>query len=60
MELAEEICRVLFAALVAEQDTGMTVPASRLKVASDHGVSVAQVVRAEQEGLASDWPPLGG
>ncbi|WP_020476399.1 hypothetical protein [Zavarzinella formosa] len=50
--------REVFAALVALQDTGLGVFASRQKVASDYGLSARQVEKIEKEGLDSQWPPL--
>jgi hypothetical protein len=50
--------RAIFAALVASQDRGMSVPASRAFVSSRFDVTVADVARVEREGLASHWPPL--
>ena len=55
---AESRRRAIFAALVAAQDRGMSVPASRAFVASRFDVPVADVARVEREGLAAQWPPL--
>jgi hypothetical protein len=52
--------RVIFAAVVAAQDGGLTVAASRDLVASQYGVSPKQVKAIEAEGLDGGWPPLGG
>jgi hypothetical protein len=49
--------RELFAALVAAQDSGMSVAASRQKVAAEFGLGVETV---EREGLSAQWPPLDG
>ena len=51
--------RVIFAAVVAAQDDGLAVAASRDLVASRHGVSPAQVKAIETEGLDRKWPPFG-
>jgi hypothetical protein len=48
-----------FAALIAAQDAGASVPASRAKVAADFGVEVDEVVSIEKEGVQEQWPPLG-
>ena len=50
--------RALFAALVASQDRGLSVPASRAFVASRFDLTVEDVARVEREGLAAQWPPL--
>jgi hypothetical protein len=50
--------REVFAALVAAQDTGLDVAASRKKVAAEYGLTVKQVERIEKEGMEADWPPL--
>jgi hypothetical protein len=50
--------RVIFAALVAAQDGGMAVRASRALVATRYGVSPRQVEAIEAEGLDRGWPPL--
>lgn len=50
--------RALFAALVASQDNGLAVRASRAFVASRFDVTAADVARVEREGLDAQWPPL--
>jgi hypothetical protein len=50
--------RALFAALVASQDHGLAVRASRAFVASRFDVTAADVARVEREGLDAQWPPL--
>ena len=50
--------RALFAALVASQDRGLAVRASRAFVASRFDVTAADVARVEREGLDAQWPPL--
>jgi hypothetical protein len=49
----------VFAALVAAQDDGQSVPASRDQTARRFRLSVAQVERIERQGLDHQWPPLG-
>jgi hypothetical protein len=57
--LTEDRRREVFAALVAAQDGGLDVTASRKKVAADHGLTPKRVERIEREGLDAEWPPLG-
>jgi hypothetical protein len=57
--LTEERRREVFAALVAAQDGGLDVPASRKKVAADYGLTPKRVEKIEREGLDAEWPPLG-
>ncbi len=47
-----------FAALVGAQDDGLSVPMSRKVVAERFGLTVAEVVGIEREGLEHQWPPL--
>jgi hypothetical protein len=55
---AEDQRRVIFAALVALQDTGTEVSRSRVQVARRFGLT-PEVMRAiEREGIAREWPPL--
>lgn len=56
--LSEENRKEVFAALVAAQDRGVTVEASRWEVAARYGLTAAQVARIEEEGMENDWPPL--
>ncbi|MDB5307866.1 MAG: hypothetical protein JWO38_2068 [Gemmataceae bacterium] len=58
-DLSEDRRRVVFAALVAAQDEGLTVVASRDLVAGRHGLTAEQVRAIEREGLDQGWPPLG-
>jgi hypothetical protein len=51
--------REVFAALVEAQDGQMSVAASRRAVAERFGLSEAEVLRVEREGIAGQWPPLG-
>jgi len=48
-----------FAALVAAQDADMSVADSRRAVAERFGLSEAEVLRVEREGIERQWPPLG-
>jgi hypothetical protein len=57
--LTEERRREVFAALVAAQDGGLDVSASRRKVAAEHGLTSKRVEKIEREGLDAEWPPLG-
>jgi hypothetical protein len=57
--LSEERSREVFAALVAAQDGGLDVAASRKKVAADFGLTPKRVEKIEREGLDAEWPPLG-
>jgi hypothetical protein len=56
--LPEDRRKEIFAALVAAQDGGLGVPASRETVATEHGLTVAQLEEIEKEGLKLQWPPL--
>jgi hypothetical protein len=57
--LPDDLRRIIFAALVAAQDEGLAVAASRDQVADRYGVSPEQVRAIEREGLDGGWPPLG-
>jgi hypothetical protein len=48
----------VFAALVACQDGGASVPTSRHLIARRFGLMVEDVERIEREGLDQGWPPL--
>jgi hypothetical protein len=50
--------REVFLALVTAQDGGLSVPASREKVATELGVSAKELLKIEKEGLQNQWPPL--
>lgn len=54
----EERRRQVFAALVAAQDDGLSVSASREKVAAEQGINTDQLQQIEKEGLKFQWPPL--
>lgn len=58
MTLTTERRREVFAALVAAQDAGLNVAASRKQVATEHGLTAKQVEKIETEGLEAQWPPL--
>jgi hypothetical protein len=51
--------RLLFAELVARQDQGYSVAASRAFLTKQHPVTPAVVRAIEEEGIENDWPPLG-
>ena len=57
-ELPEVRRREVFAALVAKQDEGLSVPESREAVGGSFGLAARLVLAIEQEGLKSEWPPL--
>jgi hypothetical protein len=57
--LTDEQRRAVFAALVAAQDDGLSVAASRDRVAGEFGLTPAEVQAIEREGLDAGWPPLG-
>jgi hypothetical protein len=48
----------VFLALVTAQDQEMSVERSRREIAQRFGITEAEVVRIEREGLDNDWPPL--
>ena len=56
--LSEPVRRELFAALVAAQDEGLGVKASREAVARRYEVDERTVSKIEEEGLDNGWPPL--
>ncbi|HEX4610516.1 MAG TPA: hypothetical protein VH092_20170 [Urbifossiella sp.] len=51
--------RELFVALVAAQDEGLGVRASRETIATRFSVDAEVVVEVEEEGLNRRWPPFG-
>ena len=57
--IPEDRRREIFAALVAAQDSGLSVAASREKAAAAHQVDAATVKAIEAEGMKNEWPPLG-
>ena len=48
----------VFLALVTAQDAEMPVAQSRKEIAQRFGITEAEVVRIEREGLDNNWPPL--
>ena len=48
----------VFLALVTAQDGEMPVAQSRKEIAQRFGITEAEVVRIEREGLDNNWPPL--
>lgn len=50
--------REIFAALVAAQDSGLDVAASRKQVAAQFGLTAKTIEKIEKEGLEAQWPPL--
>jgi hypothetical protein len=48
----------VFLALVTAQDQEMSVQRSRREIAQRFGITEAEVVRIEREGLDNNWPPL--
>jgi hypothetical protein len=48
----------VFLALVMAQDQEMSVERSRREIAQRFGITEAEVVRIEREGLDNHWPPL--
>ena len=48
----------VFLALVTAQDAKMPVAQSRKEIAQRFGITEAEVVRIEREGLDNKWPPL--
>jgi len=58
VDLPEDRRRSVFAALVAAQDEGQAVAASRESVAAQFELTTDQVQDIEREGLENQWPPL--
>src|SRR5579883_3664108 len=48
----------VFLALVTAQDGEMPVAQSRKEIAQRFGITEAEVLRIEREGLDNNWPPL--
>jgi hypothetical protein len=57
--LSQEIRMDVFAAVVAAQDRGVSVPASWHQTARRFRLSVGEVERIQRQGLDHQWPPLG-
>jgi hypothetical protein len=55
---AESRRKEVFLALVTAQDADMPVAQSRKEIAQRFGITEAEVVRIEREGLDKNWPPL--
>jgi hypothetical protein len=51
--------RVIFADLIAKQDKGYSVAASRALIVKLHNLTPTAVKAIEAEGVENDWPPLG-
>ena len=47
-----------FLMLIGLQDCGLSVASARCHVAKHYGVSSAEVVAVEREGLRESWPPF--
>jgi hypothetical protein len=58
-DLDEDRRRSCFAAVVAAQDSGLSVPDARRLVAGETGATPEQVRDIELEGVRKQWPPLG-
>ena len=56
--IIEDRRKEVFRALVDAQDQGMTVAASRKKMAEDFRITEEEVQQIEHEGLEKEWPPL--
>jgi hypothetical protein len=54
----EENRKEIFRALVELQDMGFAADRSRMRIANQFSISVAEVQRVEREGLVQQWPPL--
>ena len=48
----------IFRLLVTAQDLEMTLAESRQMVIDTCGLTEGQIIQIEEEGLASNWPPL--
>jgi hypothetical protein len=59
MSIPEVRRREIFATLVATQDSGLSVTASRAQVSNQQEISLKELQKIELEGIAADWPPLG-
>jgi hypothetical protein len=58
LDLPESRRKELFCLLVVAQDYAMSVAEAREMACDLFGLVESQVIRIEQEGLESDWPPL--
>ena len=57
-ELAENLRKKIFLALVSAQDQNLEVGQSRKLMVQRFGVSEGQVLQIEREGIENQWPPL--
>lgn len=57
--LPDELRKRVFAAVVAAQDSGLSVVEARKRVAAEHQIGVDEVKDIEREGIEYTWPPLG-
>jgi hypothetical protein len=57
-ELAENLRKKIFLALVSAQDQDLEVGQSRKLMVQRFGVSENQVLQIEREGIDNQWPPL--
>ena len=57
-EGSESRRKEVFLALVTAQDAEVPVAESRKQIAARFGITEAEVVRIEREGLDGNWPPL--
>jgi hypothetical protein len=57
-DLPEPQRKEIFLALVEAQDQKMPVAESRKAIAERFGITEAQVLVIEREGLDNEWPPL--
>jgi hypothetical protein len=57
-QASESRRKEVFLALVTAQDGEMPVAQSRKEIAQRFGITEAEVVRIEREGLDNNWPPL--
>lgn len=48
----------IFRALVELQDNGCATQPSRIQIADQFGISIAEIQHVEREGIAKKWPPL--
>jgi hypothetical protein len=57
-QVSESRRKEIFLALVTAQDAEIPVAQSRKEIAQRFGITEAEVVRIEREGLDGNWPPL--
>ena len=56
--LMEEQRREVFRTLVELQDLGWSARESRLQIADQFSIAVADLAAVEREGIGKQWPPL--